>query len=91
MAIFTEVVQTDPVFLTFLGLLCALEDEVDDVGKFIDEASTVGQLSFDGLSAVGALRFHLQTGSDAQLTVHLRAMRAKGRLVGPAITDLAVD
>ena len=65
MAIFTEVVQTDPVFLTFLGFLCTLEDKVDDVGKFIDEASTVGQLSFDGLSAVGALRFHLQTGSDA--------------------------
>lgn len=30
-AILTEVVQTDPVFFAFLGLLCALEDDVDYV------------------------------------------------------------
>ena len=91
MAILTEVVQTNSVFFAFLGLLCALEDEVDYVRKFVDEASAMGQLSFDGLSAIGTLWFHFETGSDAQFAVDLRAMRAQGWLIGPAIADLAID
>lgn len=90
-AILTEVVQTDPVFFAFLGLLCALEDDVDYVWKFIDEASAMGQLSFDGLSAVRALGFHFETGCDAQFAVDLRAVRAQSRLIGPAIADLTID
>lgn len=79
------------MILAFLTLLCALEDEVDYAGKLVNEATTMGQLSFDDFSAIRALRFHLQTRSDAHFTVYFRAMRTKSRLVGPAITDLAVD
>lgn len=51
----------------------------------------MGQLSFDGLSAVRALGFHFETGCDAQFAVDLRAVRAQSRLIGPAIADLTID
>lgn len=42
MTILAEVIQTYPVIFAFLCLLCALKDEVDYVGKLIDETSAMG-------------------------------------------------
>jgi hypothetical protein len=41
MTLFAEVIQTNRMLRTLLGLLTALKDNLDDVGKFIDKTIAV--------------------------------------------------
>lgn len=77
------------MFSTFLYFFLIFDETADYDAKFVQEASTVGQWSWDKLSTIGAFGFDFESGGEAVGTKQFGAMRTKGRLQSFTVAYLA--